>query len=108
MTKQTTVTAEAKASAIAFIGDAKTISTIVRTVSASGMSRTMSAYIVKNGEIACIDHHITALKAGSARAARNGVGFTVSGCGMDMGFHVVYSLSQTLYGKSDTLKQTWI
>jgi hypothetical protein len=25
-------------------------------------------------------------------------GVTVKGCGMDMGFHLVYSLSQALYG----------
>ena len=32
----------------------------------------------------------------------------VKGCGMDMGFHVVYSLSQTLFNDGYAIKQRWI
>jgi hypothetical protein len=32
----------------------------------------------------------------------------VQGCGMDMGFHVVYSLSQTLFNDGYALKQRWL
>jgi hypothetical protein len=31
----------------------------------------------------------------------------VSGCGMDMGFHLVYELSHALYG-DQRVKQEWI
>ena len=32
----------------------------------------------------------------------------VKGCGMDMGFHVIYSLSQTLFNDGYAIKQRWI
>jgi len=36
----------------------------------------------------------------------------VGGCGMDMGFHIVYSLSLALYGSANdggyTLSQEWL
>lgn len=43
---------------------------------------------------------------GWARGKRDGI--RVSGCGMDMGFHLVYNLSLVLYGSGDALKQRWI
>ena len=32
----------------------------------------------------------------------------VKGCGMDIGFHVIYSLSQTLFNDGYAIKQRWI
>jgi hypothetical protein len=98
-----------------FAGDDKpVIHTITRHVSASGMTRDISLMYVKEGAI----HNITysaalalewplSEKSGN-RAVR------VSGCGMDMGFHLVYTLSRVLY--RDTvegdagyaLSQAWI
>jgi len=81
-----------------FAGDDKpVIHTITRHVSASGMSRDISLIYVKGGSL----HNITysaalalewplSEKSGN-RAVR------VSGCGMDMGFHLVYTLSRVLY-----------
>jgi hypothetical protein len=81
-----------------FTGDDKpVIHTITRHVSSSGMSRDISLIYVKGGAI----HNITysaalalewplSEKSGN-RAVR------VSGCGMDMGFHLVYTLSRVLY-----------
>ena len=81
-----------------FAGDDKpVIHTITRHVSSSGMTRDISLVYVKGGAI----HNITysaalalewplSEKSGN-RAVR------VSGCGMDMGFHLVYTLSRVLY-----------
>ena len=70
-----------------------TIGTILRHCSASGMSRDISLYYK--------DTNITYL-AGVAMgdSIKNSHGFNairVHGCGMDMGFHLVYGLSITLF-----------
>ena len=73
------------------------ILTIVRHVSRSGMSRNISLKYVKNGELVDITYNAALvlgwpLVEGFSRAIK------VGGCGMDMGFHTVYSLSGRLYG----------
>lgn len=35
-------------------------------------------------------------------------GFRVSGCGMDMGFHLVYCLGQTLFHDGNSFKHRWV
>ena len=32
----------------------------------------------------------------------------VGGCGMDMGFHLIYTLSSKLYGDGYAIKQNWV
>ena len=69
--------------------------TILRHRSASGMTRWLDLYIIKNNE----PRRITWLAAAA-------LGYTydfkrealkVGGCGMDMGFHVVYCLGRRLF-----------
>ena len=91
--------------------DRPVIGTILRHCSASGMSRDISLYYK--------DTNITYL-AGVAMGdnVRSSNGFNairVQGCGMDMGFHLVYGLSITLFcpNKYDhnsayKLKQRWL
>lgn len=64
------------------------IYTILRSVSASGMSREISVSVVLAGKLICIDHHVANV-LGLHFGKR---GLKVTGCGMDMGFHVVYNL----------------
>jgi hypothetical protein len=68
-------------------------------VSRSGMSRVLVPFVfVDNGKDRPYVRHIgdAAAKAlGWAHDKDQGV--KVSGCGMDMGFYLVYSLAQTLY-----------
>jgi hypothetical protein len=76
------------------------ILTIVRHVSKSGESRNISLKYVKNGELLDITYSAALvldwpLVEGFSRAIK------VGGCGMDMGFHTVYSLSGRLYGYED-------
>jgi hypothetical protein len=73
------------------------IHTITRHVSASGMTRDISLIYVKEGAI----HNVTysaALALGWPLSEKSGNrAIRVSGCGMDMGFHTVYTLSNVLY-----------
>jgi len=32
----------------------------------------------------------------------------VSGCGMDMGFHLIYTLASKLYDDGYAIKQSWV
>lgn len=79
-------------------------------VSSSGMSRSISAYIVSDGEILDITSHIA--RAGIAKRHRTKSGVVMGGAGMDMGFALVYNLSYSIFGDSPdnaySLKQTWL
>jgi hypothetical protein len=77
--------------------DKPVIYTILRHVSASGMSRDISLIYIKNGEPYHINY--SAAKAtGDRLVSRNGHdAIRVHGCGMDMGFHIVYGLSSVLF-----------
>lgn len=92
-----------------FAGDDKpTIGTILRHVSASGMSRDISLYYR--------EQNITYYAAQAmGEKVKNSNGFNairMGGCGMDMGFYVVYLLSGSLYGFKDRgdykLSQRWL
>lgn len=72
-----------------------TVRTIVRHVTRSGMSRDISAYVMSGGELVCIDWLIKRTKLFPGSQTHEGV--RVGGCGMDMTFHLVYSLSRMLY-----------
>ena len=76
-----------------------TIYAKVVRVSASGMSRHIRLYFLKDGEILDISYwSAKALQWGYAGDGYN-EGIRVSGCGMDMMFHTVYSLSYAMgYG----------
>lgn len=91
------------------------IYTHVEDVSKSGMSRTMNVYIAKKNKIKRITF-ITAKCLGLTMTKDNDA-LRIYGCGMDMGFHLVDSLSWELYGsvKTETghtqkhrLHQEWV
>lgn len=100
-------TLEAKNNAIAFLKKnlkpGATVYTIVRHVSSSGMSRSISAFIVlknehtKKQEIQCIDFWVS--RALEQNFDRNKGGLKVHGCGMDMCFDLVYRIGRKLYPK---------
>jgi hypothetical protein len=73
-----------------------TVYTVLRYVSSPGMSRRISCLItLKDGSIMDISGYVGDV-IGSRRNEKDG-SLIVSGCGMDMGFHVVYSLSRRLF-----------
>lgn len=94
----------------------ETVHCLVKYVSQSGMSRRISFFVVlDNKRIQCIDWYIAQL-TGFKRHAKH-EGLVIGGCGMDMGFHVVYTLSRAMfyndpaYEKSDAgyvIKHSWL
>ena len=93
--------------------DRPIVYTILRSVSASGMTRHISLKVVdSDGDILDITY-LAARALGDKLQERNGFNtLKVNGCGMDMGFHLVYSLSSVLFAGQERagykLLQRWI
>ena len=75
----------------------RTVYTILRHVSRSGMSRLIDCYVIVNNRPQWISYHV-AQACGYSLAEKNGDRcIRVGGCGMDMGFSIVYNLSSVLF-----------
>jgi hypothetical protein len=83
-----------------------TIYTVLRSVSTSGMSRTLDLYYVKEDKIIRITW--SAAKALEWPYCQAKEALRVSGCGMDMGWSTVHSLSQVVLGDGYALTQRWL
>lgn len=70
--------------------------TVLRHVSASGMSRRIDLYTIENNEPRYLSGY--AAKVMGMKLHKDG-GIVVGGCGMDMGFHLVYELGSALWPK---------
>ena len=74
-----------------------TVHTVIRHVTSSGMSRSISVLCVgEDDDIYDVSYLVA--RALGWRVDQTHGGVKVNGAGMDMAFHLVYSLSQTLYG----------
>lgn len=73
-----------------------TVYTSLLHVSSSGMTRRIQCFVMKVNQPVCISGSV-ALLTGSKHHDQGGV--VVGGCGMDMGFSLVYSLSRSLFPK---------
>lgn len=69
-----------------------TVTTVLRHVSPSGMTRAIS---VVSPDLQDISWMVA--RAMGEKLDQRYDGIKVGGCGMDMGFHLVYGLSRTLY-----------
>jgi len=87
-------TEEIKARLMEKLTPGREVYTALKHVSKSGMTRHISVYIVENGQINDISWEASHI-LGYKRADNDGL--KVGGSGMDMGFHLVYSLSRALY-----------
>ena len=85
-----------------------TLYCVMRHVSRSGMTRIIDLLTIQDGDIVRIGYD-AALVLGWPYDYRRG-GVRVSGCGMDMGFHLVHSLAYALFGAGagDVLKHRWL
>lgn len=104
--------AEAIVSLNKYLNVGDTVYTVMRHVSSSGMTRYIDLYVIK-------DNRPLRLTWSAATALgwtydRKREALKVTGCGMDMGFHTVYSLARVLYsGTSEgdagySLQHTWM
>ena len=89
-----------------------TVFTILRHCSASGMSRSISLMVIVDGKPHVIDYTAACLMDMQVNK-NNRQGIVVSGCGMDMGFHLVYTLARYLFpdGTKDggyALRHEWL
>jgi predicted HAD superfamily phosphohydrolase len=72
--------------------------TVTRKVSSSGMTRRISVFVVdSDGDLRDISYYVGAVLGWSITDVMGHRTVRVDGCGMDMGFHLVYSLSYALY-----------
>ena len=98
MTKKSERLAEieqARARLLELLKPGDTVSTIIRHVTRSGMYRVVAPVIVRDGEMLTIGHAVSLLTGMRWDDKYNGVG--VDGCGMDVGFEVVYNLGRALW-----------
>ena len=72
-----------------------TVHTVLRHKSRSGMSRSISAFATVDGQPMELDYFI-AQAMGESIDRKHG-GLRMTGCGMDMGFALVYNLSSRLF-----------
>lgn len=77
-----------------------TVYTILRHVSRSGMSRDIDVYVMEDGEPRRITWSVA--KAADLTYSRKAEAIKIGGCGMDMGFAIVYDLSRSLYDRGHT------
>lgn len=72
-----------------------TVFTILRRRSSSGMTRHISLVVMESGK--SVDITWAAARAKGDKMDRDTGGIVVGGCGMDMGFHLVYGLSHAIF-----------
>ena len=77
----------------------QTVYCTLRSVSRSGMQRRISLHTVNNGELISLDWY--AARCMHYRQSDKG-GLIVNGCGMDMGFALVYDLGATVWPEGTT------
>src|SRR3990167_8547827 len=73
-----------------------TIHTILRHVSRSGMSRNISPVLLRDGDTLHLSRSVAVI-LGLPNAAGSWDAVKIGGCGMDMGFSLVYNLSSHLF-----------
>jgi len=79
--------------------------TILRHVSRSGMARDISLYTIKDNKPYFLDGLVS--HALDCKISKN-QGLRVHGCGMDMGFDLVYQLAYALFGDGYNLSHEWL
>jgi hypothetical protein len=87
-----------------YVSEGDTIYTVLRSVSSSGMSRTISLKVAKDGKILDLTYYASILLDWPLVEVNGSRALRVGGCGMDMGFHTVYSLSRVLFREEGNTK----
>lgn len=86
--------------------------TILRSASASGMSRSISLVVAQGDEVIDITYYAAHALGDKLIESKGHRAIRVNGAGMDMGFHLVYNLSSVLFAGQDragyVLKQGWL
>ena len=75
----------------------RTVYTVLRHVSRSGMSRLIDCYVIVNNQPQWISFYVARALDMTLSEKRGDRCIRVGGCGMDMGFSIVYNLSKVLF-----------
>lgn len=101
-----------KRQVLALLGDNRTVYTILRRVSASGMTRAISLKVIKDGELYDVTYAVSQALGEKCAIVDGHNVIKVQGVGMDMGFNLVYNLASVLFAGQERagyeLKQHWI
>jgi len=96
MTKAQKAERDAQRTALrATLTPGETIYTTLRHRARSGMSRTISAHVIRDGALVDITHAVSV--ACGYRLDRNRWGVVMGGCGMDMGYALAYAIGAACY-----------
>ena len=97
-----------------YVKEGDTVYTVLRSVSSSGMSRTISLKVAKEGKILDLTYYASIVLDWPLVEVNGSRALRVGGCGMDMGFHTVYTLSRVLFREEGStidagysLNHTW-
>lgn len=97
MTKKEKERQEAIAELRGMLAPGMEVVCILRHVSRSGMVRDISPHIIQNGQIRSIAWHTAKALDLPLKDSHGSNAVRVGGCGMDMGFHLVYNLGRVLF-----------
>lgn len=89
------------------VPEGSTVFTILRHVSSSGMTRHIGLVVIKGNDVIYHPNH-SASTILRLRQNKDKDGVIVGGCGMDMGFHLVYELASAVYGDGYKLNHRWL
>jgi hypothetical protein len=87
-----------------YVSEGSTVYTVLRSVSSSGMSRTLSLKVAKDGKILDLTYYAGTVLDWPIVEVNGSRALRVGGCGMDMGFHTVYTLSRALFREEGNTK----
>ena len=91
---------EARKEILKILGSNNNVYTTVKHVSSSGMLRHIDVIAIKNNKPIILNWYIEKMglyKRAKSYDSKNANSLRVCGCGMDMGFAVVYNLASALY-----------
>lgn len=89
-----------------FLNKNQTVYCVLRHVSRSGVRREIALFVIHENRMQVISGWVSDVL--EMPINRDNLGIKIDGCGMDMGFHVVYNLASVLYGNGYQLKSEWL
>ena len=87
-----------------YLSEGDTVYTVLRSVSSSGMSQSISLKVAKDGKILDLTYYAGTVLDWPIVEVNGSRALRVGGCGMDMGFHTVYTLSRVLFREEGNTK----
>lgn len=91
-----------------YLTEGDTVYSVIRSVSASGMSRTISLKVISGGQLCDITYSVAGLLGYSVINYHGYNAIRVNGAGMDMCFHIVSEIATVLFNDYKALRSEQI